>query len=162
MAMLNIIPFQNQFTQQVFDLILPIQQIEFKVPITIQDQPDLLTIDSFYQKDKGQFWVALIDEKVVGTIALIDCGEGIGCIRKMFVMAQYRGKEMGIAQQLFDTLLVHAKQKGFKALYLGTIERLKAAIGFYERNGFQLIEKNNLPISFPIMAVDTHFFELKI
>jgi putative acetyltransferase len=39
---------------------------------------------------------------------------------------------------------------------------LQAAIRFYERNGFTLIAKEDLPSVFPIMAVDTHFFEKKI
>jgi hypothetical protein len=47
-------------------------------------------------------------------------------------------------------------------LYLGTIERLQAAIRFYERNGFTYLPKQDLPASFPIMAVDTHFYVKKI
>jgi ribosomal protein S18 acetylase RimI-like enzyme len=39
---------------------------------------------------------------------------------------------------------------------------LQAAIRFYERNGFTLIEKQKLPSVFPLMAVDTHFFEKRI
>ncbi len=34
---------------------LHIQQNEFKVPITINEQPDLMDIENFYQKD-GNFW----------------------------------------------------------------------------------------------------------
>lgn len=75
---------------------------------------------------------------------------------------KYRGKEFGIAQKLFDLLLSSAQEGGINAIYLGTLERLQAAIRFYERNGFSLIAKQDLPASFPIMAVDTHFFERKI
>jgi hypothetical protein len=35
----------------------------------------------------------------------------------------------------------YAKQKEMTTLYLGTIKRLTAAIRFYERNGFKLVEK---------------------
>jgi putative acetyltransferase len=160
--MITIQPFENQDTEQIVDLILNIQQNEFKVPITINEQQDLLNIPTFYQQRKGNFWVAKYDGKVVGTIALIDCGENIGAIRKMFVKKEFRGKEFGIAQQLFDILSRAAKQAEMTNIYLGTLERLQAAIRFYERNGFTLIEKENLPKLFPIMAVDTHFFEQKI
>jgi putative acetyltransferase len=160
--MITIQPFENQDTDQIVDLILTIQQKEFNVPITINEQQDLLNIPTFYQHHKGNFWVAKHDGKVVGTIALIDCGENIGAIRKMFVKKEFRGKEFGIAQRLFDILQEAAKQAEMTNIYLGTLERLQAAIRFYERNGFTLIEKTNLPKVFPIMAVDTHFFEQKI
>jgi putative acetyltransferase len=160
--MITIQPFENQDTNHIVDLILTIQQKEFNVPITIDEQPDLLDIPNFYQQNKGNFWVAKHDGKVVGTIALIDCGENVGAIRKMFVKKEFRGKEFGIAQQLFDILHEAAKQADMTNIYLGTLERLQAAIRFYERNGFTIIEKKNLPKVFPIMAVDTHFFEQKI
>ena len=160
--MITIQPFENQDTDQIVDLILTIQQKEFFVPITINEQQDLLNIPTFYQQGNGNFWVAKHEGNVVGTIALIDCGENIGTIRKMFVKKEFRGKEFGIAQRLLDLLLDVAKESKMTDVYLGTIERLQAAIRFYERNGFTLIAKENLPSVFPLMAVDTHFFEKKV
>ncbi|PWK16819.1 acetyltransferase (GNAT) family protein [Arcicella aurantiaca] len=160
--MITIQPFENQDTEQIVNLILNIQQNEFQVPITINEQQDLLDIPNFYQQKKGNFWVAKHENTVVGTIALIDCGENIGAIRKMFVKKEFRGKEHGIAQKLLDILVESAQANQITNVYLGTLERLQAAIRFYERNGFTLIEKQNLPSVFPIMAVDTHFFEKEI
>ena len=160
--MIQIQPFEDQDTDQIVELILTIQQKEFFVPITINEQQDLLNIPTFYQQGNGNFWVAKHEGNVVGTIALIDCGEDIGTIRKMFVKKEFRGKEFGIAQRLFDILLATAQEAKMTDVYLGTIEKLQAAIRFYERNGFTLIAKENLPSVFPIMAVDTHFFEKKI
>lgn len=155
-------PFENQDTEQIVNLILNIQQNEFQVPITINEQQDLLEIPNFYQQKKGNFWVAKHENEVVGTIALIDCGENIGAIRKMFVKKEFRGKEHGIAQKLLDILVESAQENQITNVYLGTLERLQAAIRFYERNGFTLIEKQNLPSVFPIMPVDTHFFEKEL
>jgi len=160
--MILIQPFENQDTEHIINLILNIQQNEFQVPITINEQQDLLNIPGFYQHGKGNFWVAKYGEEVVGTIALIDCGENIGTIRKMFVKKEFRGKEYGIAQRLMDILETTSRENDIKNLYLGTIEKLQAAIRFYIRNGFKLIEKQNLPSVFPIMSVDTHFFEKEI
>ncbi len=158
MPLFQITQFEQQCTEEICHLILNIQQNEFKVPITLEDQPDLLIISEVYQQNNGNFWVAVADGAVVGTIGLIDCGEGIGCIRKMFVHAEWRGKGRGVAQQLFDTLEEWAVGNGMHELYLGTIERLQAAIHFYERNGFEPVAKEALPDLFPRMAVDTHFF----
>ena len=160
--MITIQPFEDQDTNNIVNLILNIQQNEFQVPITINEQQDLLNISTFYQQKRGNFWVAKFNNEVVGTIALIDCGDNIGTIRKMFVKKEFRGKEHGIAQRLLNTLEESARTNTIKSLYLGTLERLEAAIRFYERNGFTLIQKQNLPSVFPLMPVDTHFFEKEI
>jgi putative acetyltransferase len=160
--MIEIRLYQPQDKESVIKLILDIQQLEFQVPITIEDQPDLQIIPEFYQINRGQFWVTVENEKVVGSIALIDCGGNVGCIRKMFVKKEYRGKQYSIAQNLLNRLTAWALEHDFANLYLGTIVRLEAAIAFYKRNGFTPIEKGNLPESFPIMPVDTHFFEKNI
>lgn len=149
-------------TEQIIDLILTIQQQEFNIPITAADQPDLSEIDQFYKVPGGEFWIAKDQDQVIGSIALINIGDGIGVIRKMFVHKDYRGKEKGIAQKLLDTLIDYASAIGINAIYLGTVEKLQAAIRFYERNGFIPIEKANLPASMPLMKLDTHFFVLHL
>lgn len=149
-------------TEQIIDLILTIQQQEFNIPITAADQPDLNEIDQFYKIPGGEFWIAKHQDQVIGSIALINIGEGIGVIRKMFVHKDYRGKEKGIAQKLLITLIDYARTKGINAIYLGTVQKLQAAIRFYERNGFEPIEKANLPASMPLMKLDTHFFVLHL
>lgn len=152
----------NSHSAQVIDLILPIQQIEFGVPITLKDQPDLLDIEKNYHATGGNFWGAIHDEKVIGTIALIGIGNGQGVIRKMFVNKDFRGKEFGLAQQLLENLIDYCKSENITDLYLGTVDILKAAIRFYERNNFVKIEKKDLPATFPIMSADNVFYHLEI
>ncbi len=157
--MIQIRSYQPGDTQQIIDLILPIQQLEFKVPITIEQQPDLFQIPEVYQQAGGNFWVAVNEQQqIVGSIALIDCGQAVGCIRKMFVKKEYRGAAYGIAAKLLQYLEAHALMHGIEQLYLGTITRLEAAVAFYKKNGFNEIAKQNLPSVFPIMAVDNLFF----
>lgn len=149
----------NERGSQAVDLILPIQQIEFNVPVTLEAQPDLLDIDQFYYKEGGAFWGAFFNGELVGTIALLNIGHQSGAIRKMFVKKEYRGKESGIAQALLDTLFAYCADQKIDHLYLGTVDALKAAQRFYEKNGFTRIDINDLPEYFPRMAVDTIFFE---
>jgi N-acetylglutamate synthase-like GNAT family acetyltransferase len=158
--MINIQPFEKQYEKGVIDLILPIQQIEFNVPITLNDQLDLLDIPNFYQKEKGNFWIALEGDLVVGSTALIDIGNQELCLRKMFVKAEYRGKEHKIAQNLLEIVINWCKEKDINAVYLGTRTALYAARRFYEKNGFTEVEKASLPSNFPLMAVDDRFYAL--
>ena len=154
--------YQEKYKAGIAQLILNIQQNEFNVPITISDQPDLLDIEDFYFRKDGNFWVAVENERVIGTIALIDIGNRQSALRKMFVHKDYRGKEKGIGQLLLNTLISWCRQKGINEVYLGTVEQLHAAKRFYERNGFVKVDKATLPETFPLMPVDTEFFKLII
>jgi N-acetylglutamate synthase-like GNAT family acetyltransferase len=156
--MIEIIPFEPQYQQGVIDVILPIQQIEFGVQITLVDQPDLQIIPSFYQQGNGNFWVALEAQTVIGTIALIDIGHQQVALRKMFVKADYRGADRGVSKCLLDQVFTWCQDRQIQDIYLGTVAILKAAHRFYEKNGFQEIAKTDLPEKFPIMAIDTKFY----
>lgn len=159
---IQIIPIYDDQSQAAIDLILNIQQNEFNIPITVKDQPDLLTITDFYHNGGGCFWGAFIEGELVGTIALIKFANDAGAIRKMFVKKEFRGKELNIAQHLLETLIAYAKTNDMAYLYLGTIHILAAALRFYERNQFTRIAKERLPKTFPLMAADDVFCELNL
>jgi N-acetylglutamate synthase-like GNAT family acetyltransferase len=152
-------PYSSEYQEQVIDLILNIQQNEFAIAIALEDQPDLLKIPEFYQTGKGNFWIAVDQGKTIGTIALIDIGSSQAAIRKMFVERNYRGKHIGVSQQLLNTLLGWANYQLITEVYLGTTELFKAAHRFYEKNGFSKITKTQLPSTFPLMPVDTRFYK---
>lgn len=160
--MLVISPYETKFQQQVIDLILAIQRDEFGIDITAAQQPDLMSITDFYQSGEGNFWLALDGGNLVGTIALRDIGNGNAALRKMFVAAPYRGKPFSTAQLLLETLVDWSRQKQIDRIYLGTTENFLAAHRFYEKNGFVVIEKYQLPESFPVMSVDKRFYTLKL
>ena len=152
----------KQDSPRIIDLILPIQQIEFNVPITLEGQPDLLDIERYYYEDGGRFWGAVVNEQLVGTIALIVADGNIGVIRKMFVAKDFRGKDIGTATILLQALIDHCRETGIHDLYLGTVDLLKAALRFYERNGFTQIAADALPAAFPRMKPDNMFYHLHL
>jgi N-acetylglutamate synthase-like GNAT family acetyltransferase len=155
---IQIVPFASQHREGVAGLIVGIQRDEFKIPITLEDQPDLQNIPAFYQQGAGNFWVALSEGEVVGTVSLLDIGNHQGALRKMFVHPSYRGPGHGVSARLLDTLLEWSRARGVKDVYLGTTEKFLAAHRFYERNGFQQIAADQLPPGFPKMAVDSRFY----
>lgn len=155
-------PIGNEYSADAIELILNIQQKEFNVPITIEDQPDLKAIEDFYYQSGGAFWGAFRDGELVGTIALIRYADGEAAIRKMFVKKEYRGKELHIAQQLLDILIAYCRENQIEQLYLGTVSILEAALRFYEKNNFVRIEKEKLPVAFPLMQADNVFCHLNL
>ena len=153
--------YQLADQQGVLDLIVPIQQQEFGIAITQEDQPDLCQVRSFYQTGKGNFWVAEDNGVVVGTIALIDIGAGQGALRKMFVHKDYRGAKQ-TAKKLLDVLLNWSREQGLREIYLGTTVKFLAAHRFYEKNGFVEMAKEQLPSAFPVMKVDSRFYRCSL
>lgn len=155
-------PYAKSDEDSVIAHILAIQQGEFAVPVTADDQPDLRAVAEVYQSGTGGFWVAELDGRIVGTIGLIGFGTGEGALRKMFVAAEARGQGHGVAARLLGTLIEHARTVGITGITLGTIERLHAARRFYQKNGFFEIAPEDLPDGFPRMPVDTHFYRLEL
>lgn len=156
--MVQVRPFEPEDTRGVAALIVPIQQAEFGIAVTLADQPDLGDIAAFYQRGHGNFWVAEADGQVVGTIGLLDIGPRQAALRKMFVAAPFRGREHGVAARLLDALFAWCAAGSITEIYLGTTDRFLAAHRFYEKNGFVEIARNDLPGCFPVMAVDSKFY----
>ncbi|HXK23743.1 MAG TPA: GNAT family N-acetyltransferase [Myxococcota bacterium] len=159
---LEILPLEPRFQRETVELIVSIQRDEFGIDITAAQQPDLHDIPDFYQVRGGGFWVALADGRVVGTISLLDIGDGQGALRKMFVAREFRGARAGTAQRLLDTLLGHARNREMRDVFLGTTSKFLAAHRFYAKNGFHEIAKSDLPPSFAVMAVDDRFFHRRL
>lgn len=155
--MIKIIPYMDVYQSQIINLVSNILA-EFCLPVNINDQPDLLQITQFYQNNCGNFWLALYNNQVIGTVALVNIGNGQGALRKMFVDKNHRGKEKKVAQYLLEALLAWCNQKNIKAIYLGTRSIFLAAQKFYERNRFKEISKVNLPDKFPLNPVDSKFY----
>jgi len=155
---IEVVPFSIEHQAGVIDVILPIQQSEFGISITLEDQPDLCDIPGFYQRGSGNFWVALSGTRVVGTISLLDIGSAQGALRKMFVRAEYRGPNHQVARRLLETLIAWCHEKEVCEVFLGTTAKFVAAHRFYEKSGFAEIPKIDLPSAFPVMSVDTKFY----
>ena len=132
---IQIVPFVQSDQAGVLEVILPIQREEFAIPITAEDQPDLLAIADFYQTGTGGFWVAKADGHVVGTIGLKDIGNRKAALRKMFVATGYRGSPPGTASKLLTTALTAAESRGIATIFLGTTDKFVGPTGSTRRTG---------------------------
>ena len=157
MTAILIKPYSVEYQDQVIHLVYKILA-EFNLPLTIDNQPDLLLIPQYYQVESGNFWLAFVDNQVVGTVALIDIGNQQAALRKMFVDKDHRGTEKQIAKSLLDVLFDWCKRKNIHEVYLGTQSIFLAAHRFYEKNGFVALAKAALPVAFPINPIDSKFY----
>ncbi|MGB8001701.1 MAG: GNAT family N-acetyltransferase [Anaerobacillus sp.] len=154
--------FSEDYQQQVSELILHIQQNEYSIAITKEDQPDLFTIPEFYQVGEGNFWLAKLDNEVIGTISLLDIGHNQVALRKMFVKKSYRGSKFQVAKSLLNKAFDWAHDHAIQTIYLGTTPQFLAAQRFYQKNGFKEVDRRELPGEFPIVKVDKVFYKFKI
>lgn len=150
--------FVPEDADRVQRLVLAIQREEFGVPVTLEEQPDLRDVPTYYEKDRGAFWVAVDGSNLVGTIGLLDIGHGQGALRKMFVAPSHRGAAVGVGAALLRTCLEWATTAGMHDVLLGTTEQFRAAHRFYEKWGFVQIPQEALPEHFPRMRLDSRFY----
>lgn len=160
--MIQVHPFTAAYADQIYDFILHIQQQEFGLPVTRAQQPDLADIPGNYQQGNSNFWIAARNGQLIGTIALMDLGEGKAALRKMFVHQDYRGREHGVALQLLEALKDWSRSHGISNIYLGTPDILHAAHRFYEKNGFAEVKRDDIPDGPYIMPVDKKFYHLQL
>ncbi|MEH7215750.1 GNAT family N-acetyltransferase, partial [Priestia megaterium] len=137
--------------------------VEAGVGISIEEQPDILDIQSNYINEGGNFWIALNDDKeVVGSIGLQKKTDDIAILKKFFVYKDYRGKELGTGKKLYEALLDFAKNQGFSTVILDTPSQATRSHSFYKKVGFKKITKENLPIKYDYPDRDSFIFLLEL
>lgn len=80
------------------------------------------------------FLVASIDSQAVGCGALHSLEPGVGEVKRMFVLPEFRGR--GIARQILMALESAAREHGYSTLRLETGTRQPEAIGLYRSAGY--------------------------
>ncbi len=94
--------------------------------------------------DHGGFiWLAVADERVVGSAALIKVTNDEYELAKMAVAADYRGR--GISKLLIQTCISQAKKIGAKKMTLFSNHQLLTALKLYEKYGFYYVDVEDSP-----------------
>lgn len=89
-----------------------------------------------------KFWCMYDGDKIIGTVAIRDIGEGRGEIKSLYLLNAYQGN--GLGRKLFDLALDEVKKAGFVEVYLDTIgANSQRALDMYKRAGFVETEKYN-------------------
>lgn len=91
-----------------------------------------------YQKTGTAYWVATINDKIVGCAGVGKLkGYSDACeLQKMYVLSEARGQKIG--QQLIEKCMNFA-EKHYKVMYLETLKGMDAAQTLYKRYDFRYI-----------------------
>ena len=160
--MISIIQFKNCYAQDVIDLVLHFQNDGTRPLVTVNDQPDLLNIKESYINTGGDFWIAIDNGKLIGSIGIMPYSKEIAVLKKFFVYEEYQGQPYHLGQKLYAALLSFAKEKGFTTLLLDTPYNTVRAHKFYEKAGFKKVDENELPLKFSHPYKDCDFFLLNL
>lgn len=152
--------YSGKYDNEIISLILDIQNNEAKINLSIDEQPDLKNIAGYYQTGGGQFWIAVENERVVGTIGLMPADNNCGILKKFFVRKEYRSKKLGLA--LYQKLLEYAETKGIHTLILDTTSVAVQSHKFYEKAGFKRISKNELSTEYSYPDRNSYLYMLNI
>ena len=82
--------------------------------------------------------------------------------KKFFVHQDFRGREKGVSVVLYQALVADWQVKGVTSIVLDTPSKCYAAHSFYEKQGFQWIEKEELPIRYDFPDRDSLIFMLRL
>lgn len=96
-----------------------------------------------YFHDRAGFWLATVDWRPVGCIALRRQGTqpGSGELKRLYVQLAFRGR--GVAADLYAELEEAAREMGYRWLYLDTAAEMLAAQRFYLGLGYEHCDRYN-------------------
>ncbi|MBU0731611.1 GNAT family N-acetyltransferase [Patescibacteria group bacterium] len=138
--MIKIIPYSDKYKEKVISLILNIWEKEFDYKGVAR--PDIYNIPGFYQNDKdSNFWLALSDNELIGTIGLIKKSDNSAFLKRMAIKKEFR--KQGLGEKLLQTVIQFADEHDIKTIYVGTVPENTEALKFYKSHGFK--ENNFVP-----------------
>jgi putative acetyltransferase len=143
MSPIKIIEYSDRYKSEFRDL-----NAEWLELYNLMEPHDLAILNDPHQyilNDGGAIYLAMADEQVVGSAALIHEHNGIFELAKMAVAKEFRQK--GISKLLLEKCLNKAKELKASRIVLFSNHQLKAALGLYEKFGFKYIPVEDSPFA---------------
>lgn len=93
---------------------------------------------SSFDPSKENLWIAELDGRPVGSIAIVNGYDGAAQLRWFLLEPEARGK--GLGHQLIDAAITFSAKQGFHSVFLWTSSLLLAARHVYAQHGFVITE----------------------
>lgn len=110
-----------------------------EVDLCFQDfKHELDTLPGKYAFPDGRLYLAYVNDKAVGCVALRRYDENSSELKRLFIHNGYRG--LGISKLLIKQVINDAKEIGYQRIFLDTLKTMVPAITLYQSLGFIEIE----------------------
>lgn len=101
-------------------------------------EEELQNLPGKYAAPDGRLFLAFVDGKIAGCVALRKLEENICEMKRLFVREEFRG--IGLGEKLIEKLIVEAHSIGYKKMRLDTLpDKMQKAAKLYTSHGFQEI-----------------------
>ena len=139
MDRLKIEPYDSKYQ---FDFeILNREWIEEYFEMEQEDLNILQNPEDYVIKKGGEVFFAVLENRVVGTAAMVLTTVGVYELAKMAVNKDYQG--MGIGRSLLQRSIKFALDENAREIFLITNDALKPALNLYHSSGFVLCPQND-------------------
>jgi GNAT superfamily N-acetyltransferase len=147
-AEITIRPFTDDDAPKVRELFIVINRLlsppdlrdAFEAYIERALAEEIDRISAYYGQRNGGFWVAIQNDKLVGTFGLERVSTDAMELRRMYVDPGTRRR--GIARQMLRFAEDECRQRKVRKLELSTSELQNAAIKFYKNVGYRLVSED--------------------
>ena len=92
-----------------------------------------------YNPEKERVWICEHNNKIIGSLLLMDRSKNTAQLRYYIIEPEYRG--IGLGKKLIDLFMQFLKEKNYKSCYLWTTNELETAASLYIKYGFKLTEE---------------------
>lgn len=111
-------------------------QSDIDTNLCFQDfENELKTLPGKYSEPDGRLYLAFLDGKIVGCIALRPINNNECEMKRLYVRPQFR--KMGIGKILVEKIIAEARKIGYQKMVLDTLEKMDSAIRLYKIFGFE-------------------------
>lgn len=90
-------------------------------------------------RPRDRLWLAEMDGKLVGCIAIVEASDKIAQLRWYLVDPSARGH--GLGKRLLDAAIAFCRENGYKSIVLWTVSALTTAAHLYRGAGFVKVEE---------------------
>lgn len=101
-------------------------------------EQELAELPGKYVPPDGRLYLAYVDDKLAGCIAMRKLEDGVCEMKRLFVRDGFRGARIGV--QLIERLIEEARSEGYERMRLDTFPpKMGKAVTLYESHGFRPI-----------------------
>lgn len=98
-------------------------------------EQELAELPGKYALPKGRLYLAYMDEKLAGCVALRPMDDDKCEMKRLYVKPEFRGR--GFGRILAEKIIQEAKEIGYKQMFLDTLDTMQAAVKLYASLGFK-------------------------